>query len=188
MKKEEKREVLAYIGLGSNLGDGRKNLLTAWARLGEVAGVKLLALSSPYETEPVGMVSENWFINAAGSIETSLEPGQLLAAMHEIEAGLGRIRAENSAGPIDRSVDLDLLFWGDWISEDAQLTLPHPEIGNRLFVLEPLVEIAPDHKHSVSGKTMGLLLDTLRSQLRVHGQNPQINRTTWQDNNRRQGN
>ena len=188
MKEEEKREVLAYIGLGSNLGDGRKNLLTAWARLGEVAGVKLLALSSPYETEPVGMVSENWFINAAGSIETSLEPGQLLAAMHEIEAGLGRIRAENSAGPIDRSVDLDLLFWGDWISEDAQLTLPHPEIAKRLFVLEPLVEIAPDHKHSVSGKTMGLLLDTLRSQLRVHGQNPQINRTTWQDNNRRQGN
>jgi len=165
VKEEEKREVLAYIGLGSNLGDGRENLLTAWARLGEVAGVKLLALSSPYETEPVGMVSENWFINAAGSIETSLEPGQLLAAMHEIEA-----------------------FWGDRISEDAQLTLPHPEISNRLFVLEPLVEIAPDHKHSVSGKTMGLLLDTLRSQLRVHGQNPQINRTTWQDNNRRQGN
>ena len=188
MKKEGKREVLAYIGLGSNLGDGRKNLFTAWTRLGEVAEVKLLALSSPYETEPVGMVSENWFINAVGSIETSLEPGQLLDAMHEIEAGLGRKRAENSAGPTDRSVDLDLLFWGDWTSEDAQLTLPHPEISNRLFVLEPLVEIVPNHKHTVSGKTMSLLLDTLRSQLQVQGQNPQITRTTWQDNNRGQGN
>jgi 7,8-dihydro-6-hydroxymethylpterin-pyrophosphokinase len=83
---------------------------------------------------------------------------------------------------------LDLLFWEDRINEDAQLTLPHPEITKRLFVLEPLVEIAPDHKHTVSGKTMGLLLDTLRSQLQVQGQNPQITRTTWQDKNRGQGN
>jgi 2-amino-4-hydroxy-6-hydroxymethyldihydropteridine diphosphokinase len=183
VKKEGKIENLAYIGLGSNLGDCRKYLLDAWNRLGEVEDVRLLELSSPYETEPVGMISEKWFINAVGCIETTLEPEQLLGVMQGIEASLGRIRDENSNLPTDRSVDLDLLFWEDRISEDAQLTLPHPEIAKRLFVLEPLVEIAEDHRHPVSGKTMSQLLRSLRLQLQDQGQIPQAVKTTWLNKN-----
>jgi 2-amino-4-hydroxy-6-hydroxymethyldihydropteridine diphosphokinase len=182
VKEQRKISVRVYIGLGSNLGNCRQNLLTAWARLGEVEGVSLLALSSPYKTEPVGMDSGNWFINAAGSILTNLEPVQLLDVMHEIEVGLGRRRAENSVKRQDRSVDLDLLFWSDRISKDPRLTLPHPEIDKRLFVLEPLVEIAANHTHPVSGKTMSQLLNTLRSRLQNQGQYSQVIRTTWKNN------
>jgi 2-amino-4-hydroxy-6-hydroxymethyldihydropteridine diphosphokinase len=183
VKKERERKVLAYIGLGSNLGDCRKNLLEAWNRLGEAEEIRLLELSSPYKTEPVGMISENWFINAVGCVETILEPEQLLGVMQGIEASLGRIRDENSVLPTDRSVDLDLLFWEDRISEDAQLTLPHPEIAKRLFVLEPLVEIAKDLRHPVSGKTMTQLLSSLRLQLQDQGQIPQAVKTTWLNKN-----
>jgi 2-amino-4-hydroxy-6-hydroxymethyldihydropteridine diphosphokinase len=183
VKKERERKVLAYIGLGSNLGDCRKNLLEAWNRLGEVEEVRLLELSSPYKTEPVGMISENWFINAVGCVETTLEPEQLLGVMQGIEISLGRIRDENSDLPTDRSVDLDLLFWEDRISEDVQLTLPHPEIAKRLFVLEPLVEIAKDLRHPVSGKTMTQLLSSLRLQLQDQGQIPQAVKTTWLNKN-----
>jgi 2-amino-4-hydroxy-6-hydroxymethyldihydropteridine diphosphokinase len=129
------------------------------------------------------MVSENWFINAVGSLETILEPEQLLRAMLQIETSLGRIRTENSGVPADRSVDLDLLFWGDRVSEDALLTLPHPEVSQRLFVLEPLVEIAPDYRHPVSGKTMSQLLGSLRQRLHAQGQVLEAVRTTWQNKN-----
>ena len=175
--------VKAYIGMGSNLGDCRRNLLEAWNRLGEAEGVRLLELSSPYKTEPVGMDSENWFINAVGCLETTLKPEQLLGAMLHIETCLGRIRLENSVLPTDRSVDLDLLFWGDRVSENAQLTLPHPEVGQRLFVLEPLVEIAPGHSHPVSGETMSQLLSSLRLQLHAQGQVQEAMKTTWQNKN-----
>ena len=185
MEQHKIKNTLAFIGLGSNLGDCRKNLLDAWARLGEVAGVKLLALSSPYQTEPVDMVSENWFINAAGTIATSLEPEELLAAMHEIEASLGRKRAEESVAPLDRPLDLDLLFWGSRISDDPGLSLPHPRVDKRLFVLAPMAEIGPHHKHPVIGRTMTELLDILRNE---QGETPQVTRTTWQDNIKEQAN
>ena len=177
--------VTAYIGLGSNLGDCRKNVLDAWARLGEVAEVKLLALSSPYQTEPVGMISENWFINAVGSIETSLAAEQLLAAMHGIEAGLGRKRVKKQVAPMDRPVDLDLLFWGNRTSDDPGLSLPHPQVDRRLFVLAPMAEIGPHHIHPLIGKTMIELLDILRNE---PGETPRIERTTWQDNMQEQAN
>ena len=85
--------VTAYIGLGSNLGMRRENLLRAWAMLGGVKGVKLLVLSRPYKSEPVGMKSTNWFINAVGSVQTTLQPEELLAEILAVEASLGRKRS-----------------------------------------------------------------------------------------------
>ena len=144
--------VTAYIGLGSNLGKRRAYLLQAWAGLGKVKGVKLLDISSPYRSEPVGMESTSWFINAVGRLQTSLQPEELLAEMLAVEAGLGRTRSTKDK-PEDRPIDLDLLYWGDRICNDPQLILPHPEIANRLFVLLPLAEIGPGLLHPVSHKT-----------------------------------
>jgi 2-amino-4-hydroxy-6-hydroxymethyldihydropteridine diphosphokinase len=144
--------VTAYIGLGSNLGKRRENLLRAWVKLGSGKGIKPLVLSSPYSSEPVGMESTNWFINAVGSLQTSLQPHELLAEMLAVEASLGRKRGLQGT-PEDRPVDLDLLYWGDRVSHDPRVVLPHPEIANRLFVLLPLAEIGPEWRHPVSKKT-----------------------------------
>ena len=88
--------VTAYIGLGANLGDCRENLLQAWKKLGKVTGINLLAISSPYRSEPVGMESENWFVNAVGSLETSLEPHELLREMFVVEKYFDDIKNEYS--------------------------------------------------------------------------------------------
>ena len=170
--------VIAYIGLGANLGNCRENLLQAWSKLGKVNGIKLLALSSPYRSAPVGMESENWFINAVGSLETSLEPFELLREMFVVEKSLGRKRVLDGI-PEDRSLDLDLLYWGDRVSDDPWVTLPHPEIANRLFVLQPLAEIAPGLCHPVKQATsVEMLQDFLAKQQQISsGQQIQI--TSW---------
>lgn len=170
--------VTAFIGLGANLGNCRENLLRAWSKLGMVKGVKLLALSSPYRSEPVGMESENWFINAAGSLQTSLEPEELLAEMFAVEAGFGRERAINGE-PLDRSLDLDLLYWGDRVSKDPRATLPHPEIANRLFVLQPLAEIGPELRHPVIQKTSVEMLQDFLAKQQDTGLGPQVHIVSW---------
>ncbi|MDH3360050.1 MAG: 2-amino-4-hydroxy-6-hydroxymethyldihydropteridine diphosphokinase [Desulfobulbaceae bacterium] len=134
---------LAFIGLGSNLGDGRAYLKEAWQRLGKTKGIMVLALSSPYETAPVGMQSKQWFTNAAGAIDTKLSPEELLTTLLEIEQSLGRDRSKGE----DRTVDLDLLLYDDLILHKEELEIPHPEMSHRLFVLAPLEELAPDHLH-----------------------------------------
>ncbi len=154
---------LVFIGLGSNLGNGRHNLQQAWQRLGQKTGVTTLSLSSPYKTEPVGIETEHWFTNAVGALETNLPAHDLLAVMLEIERGLGRDR---SAGH-DRSVDLDILYYDDQIIEDADLEVPHPGVSKRLFVLAPLVEIAPDHLHPRLGLTSRQMLMALQTTDRV---------------------
>ena len=137
--------VRAYIGLGSNLGDGLHNLQAAWHLLGEVTGVRLVRISSPYRTEPVGMVSDHWFTNGVGEIETDLKPYDLLCVMLQIESVMGRDRAITK----DRPVDLDLLCFGDQIIATADLTVPHPEMDKRMFVMAPLAELAPDLLHPI---------------------------------------
>ncbi len=170
--------VTAYIGLGSNLGCRRANLLQAWTRLGEVKGVKLLVLSSPYRSEPVGMESTSWFINAVGGLQTSLQPEELLAEMLAVEAGLGRKRGMKGKLE-DRPIDLDLLYWGDRICNDPKLILPHPEIARRLFVLLPLAEIGPALLHPVSHKTSLEMLQECMAKQTEKGPGPEVLKTTW---------
>lgn len=153
----------AYLGLGSNLGNRRRNLITAAALLAERAG-DVLALSSFYETEPWGFVSENRFLNAALALETSLSPFDLLRLTQTIEREMGR--AAKSAQGIyhDRLIDIDLLLYGDEVVRSAELEIPHPHLHERRFVLEPLREIAPFLRHPLLGKNMEELFQNLPSQ------------------------
>ena len=143
----------AYLGLGSNLGNRRRNLITAAALLAERAG-DVLALSSFYETEPWGFVSENKFLNAALALETSLSPFDLLRLTQTIEREMGR--AAKSAQGIyhDRLIDIDLLLYGDEVVRSAELEIPHPHLHERRFVLEPLREIVPFLRHPLLGKNI----------------------------------
>lgn len=146
----------AYLGLGTNIGNKRGNLVTAAALLAERVG-DVLALSSMYETEPWGFESENTFLNAVIVLETSLAPLELLDATRQIEIELGRV--EKSDGTYhDRTIDIDLLLVDDVILHNDRLTLPHPLMHKRLFVMEPLAEVAPEVKHPVLGKTMREIL------------------------------
>lgn len=131
----------AYIGLGSNLDDPAEQLLRAFGEISCTEGVVLLARSSLYRSAPVGFAAQPDFVNAAARVATTLSPRRLLAALHAIEAAHGRRRAFRN-GP--RSLDLDLLIYGEDISASADLVLPHPAAHARAFVLEPLLEIAPD--------------------------------------------
>lgn len=147
-----------YIGLGSNLGNSRQILLDAWKSLGERPGIRLGRLSSPYRTEPVGMVSSNWFINAAGEVTTNFEPLQLLHILLAVEKEFGRIREPAAKQYRDRSLDLDLLLYGQHILNRKDLVLPHPGLEHRLFVLCPLAEIAPGYIHPLLHRTIRDLL------------------------------
>lgn len=147
---------LAVIGLGSNVGHGRKNLRSAWAQLLRVAGTEVV-LSSPFLTEPVGMESSALFTNAVGILETQLAPRDLLARMLEIECRMGRDRRLGK----DRGIDLDLLYYGDLIMREGGLWLPHPRLAERGFVLIPLAEIAPQWRDPLSTLTVAAMLDRL---------------------------
>ena len=146
---------LAAIALGSNLesrfGDREANLWEAVERLRELGDVK--AVSSSYDTKPVGYLNQPRFLNAALLLETSLDPTDLMRALLEIEQAMGRDRVGAVAkGP--RVIDLDLLLYGQVVMNTTELTLPHPEMMGRRFVLEPLTEIAPGMIHPVLGLTV----------------------------------
>jgi len=178
---------LAYIGLGSNLGDGRRNLLEAWRMIGERAGITVLALSSPYLTKPVvkeswvregRQLSEKWFTNAVGVLETNLAPHDLLAVLLDVEGRLGRDRQTT----VDRTVDLDILYYDDLVCVDERLELPHPGIKDRLFVLAPLEELAPDRVNPATGATTRQMRRALPD---GGGQN--LRRLAWPDERPMQG-
>ena len=158
--------VETYIGLGSNLGDGPSLLNQAWERLGEFEGIRLIALSGLYKTAPVDMESHHWFTNGVGKIKTGLSPPALLKTLLQTEAIFGRTRDAKSPGYQDRALDLDLLYYGDTIMNTPDLVLPHPRIGDRLFVLVPLMDLAPDHRDPVSGTTISSMEKQLNSRIK----------------------
>lgn len=130
----------AFVGIGSNLGDREGHLRRALELLAVEEGIVLVAVSALRETEPVGPVEQGPFLNGAVQVTTALPPGELLERLLEIEQRLGRVRRERF-GP--RTIDLDLLLYGDEVVDEPGLTLPHPRLHERRFALEPLAELAP---------------------------------------------
>ena len=147
---------IAYLSLGSNLGDREANLRAAIDRLGTLG--KIIAVSSFYETEPVEFTAQPWFLNCAVKLDTEKMPKQLLASILHIEQQLGRRRVQKK-GP--RAIDIDILLFGNSIIETKGLTVPHPAMQERRFVLEPLTEIAPEVRHPVLWQTARELRDRL---------------------------
>jgi len=132
----------AYIGLGANLGDREEMIRSALAELAATPGVELLAVSTLLETEPVGYLDQPRFLNGVAVLETSLAPRELLDLLLLVEARHGRDRAAAPAqGP--RTLDLDLLLFGDAEIHEKDLQIPHPRLHERAFVLDPLLEVAP---------------------------------------------
>ena len=138
-----------YLGLGSNLGDRQANMEKALKLLGDTSQIELA--SSIYETEPVGYVEQPMFLNAVCRGQTELGPLQLLSLVKGIEASLGRVSSFPNA---PRTIDVDIIFYGDMIMQTPELTIPHPRLEERAFVLIPLLEIAPDLRHPVSGESI----------------------------------
>jgi 2-amino-4-hydroxy-6-hydroxymethyldihydropteridine diphosphokinase len=147
---------IVFLSLGSNLGDRAANLRTALDQLGELGTVD--AVSSFYETEPVELAAQPWFLNCAAKLATEKMPRQLIAGILAIEQSMGRQRRQKN-GP--RIIDIDILLFGTSVIDVPSLTVPHPKLHERRFVLEPLVEIAPDVRHPVFKRTMRELRDAL---------------------------
>jgi 2-amino-4-hydroxy-6-hydroxymethyldihydropteridine diphosphokinase len=143
-----------YLGLGSNIGNSQHMLQAAIDRLNS-SDLRVQRVSSVYKTEPQERRNQHWFLNAAVEAETDLFPRQLLARIAKIEQQLGR-RRMLANGP--RTIDIDILFYGSFIVQTPELTIPHPRLGERRFVLAPMAELAPDLRDPVTRRTMRDLL------------------------------
>ncbi|MBI5811719.1 MAG: 2-amino-4-hydroxy-6-hydroxymethyldihydropteridine diphosphokinase [Meiothermus silvanus] len=162
-----------YIALGSNLGDRAGYLLLALSRLSSLPQTRLSRLSQVYQTDPVGppvkshsdpamagTQGQGPYLNMVAEIESGLEPQSLLQALLEIEKSLGRERTVRWGA---RTLDLDLLLYGEWVADIPQLTLPHPRLHERAFVLAPLCDLIPEARHPNLGMTYRQLLERVDS-------------------------
>jgi 2-amino-4-hydroxy-6-hydroxymethyldihydropteridine diphosphokinase len=145
----------AYVGLGANLGPKEVTILRAVDLLGATEGIEVLGLSRLRETDPVGVTDQPMFLNGAVALETALSPGELLDALLRIEQQLGRVRDDERWGP--RTIDLDLLVYGDETVDEPGLRIPHPRLHERRFALEPLSDLDPELDIPGLGKVSELL-------------------------------
>ncbi len=155
---------IAFIGLGSNLKDKMGNLNKAMELVEKSSMVKVLKRSSVYQTEPVGINDQPLFLNMVLEVETAISPFELLRFLQDIERKMGRKR-EKKWGP--RNIDLDLLLYDEQIINSSELTLPHPQMHLRKFVLIPLAEIAKDKIHPLKQQTISELLKNLKQDSKV---------------------
>jgi 2-amino-4-hydroxy-6-hydroxymethyldihydropteridine diphosphokinase len=151
---------LVYLGLGSNMGDREASLRTALDQL-DAPDFRLRRVSSFYETEPIGFREQAWFLNLVAEFETELFPEQLLHRMRKIEMSMGRTRTFAN-GP--RTIDIDILLYGDSAMKTEELEIPHPRYRERRFTLAPLAELNPGLRDPVTGRTMSEMLAGLSGQ------------------------
>ena len=152
---------LAYLSLGSNIGN-REGMLAEALRLLQAPDLRVVRVSPVYETEPMELRDQPWFLNLVAEIETDLFPRQLLARTQKIEKELGRKR-KVPKGP--RTIDIDILLYGRFVIDTPDLQVPHPRMTERRFVLEPLAQLAPELRHPVLRRTVGELLAATRGQV-----------------------
>lgn len=163
MKLKENAQInRAYLSLGSNLGNKAENIQNAVALLSERAG-EVIKVSSNYETEPDGFISENTFVNIALALDTRLDAFSLLDVCEQIEKELGREHKSVNLNYSDRVIDIDILYFNNMQLATDRLTLPHPRMHKRTFVLEPLAEIAPKMRHPILGMNTAKMLKQIKS-------------------------
>ena len=150
----------AYLSLGSNLGDRAAHIEQALSALSQ-AGVVVLRRSALYETEPVGAAPQRWFVNCVVEVETELMPVALLHTLKRIEREMGR-NPGAGAQPAARTIDIDIVAYGQLVASSPELTIPHPRLAERRFVLEPLRELTPDWRHPVTRLSVTEMLSALR--------------------------
>ncbi len=148
----------AYIGIGSNLGNAHHNCLTVVKRIKQIPDCVFMGCSPFYKTEPVGVKNQNWYVNGVVSISTNIAARSLMKSLLAIEKDMGRIRKERWAS---RIIDLDILIFGPDIIQEENLTIPHPRMHQRKFVMAPMVDLAPNLVHPLLEKTMVELLKTI---------------------------
>ena len=162
---------IAYIAIGSNIGNSRDNCIEAIREMSKNDSIKVISKSSFYQTSPISPIKQEWFINSVIKINTSLTPIKLLTNLLNIESAMGRVRKEKW-GP--RLIDLDLLFYDNQILNEEKITIPHPEISKRNFVLIPLCEIAENLNHPTLKKNIKTLLQESTDNAKVRKLNPTI--------------
>lgn len=154
---------IAYLSLGSNKGDRIGFVQQATSLLNASDGISLIRTSAFYESEPWGMNSKNWFVNAVVEIKTTLSPQELLTQCQRIETQLGRKRLDDTKEYQDRTIDIDILFYNKEIVNDENLTIPHKLLHLRAFTLVPLLELIPNFEHPLLHKTIAQLHDDLEN-------------------------
>jgi len=150
---------IAYLSVGSNLGHKLENCRSGIAALTHSTDIRLIDQSSIYRTDPVDYRDQDWFVNYVVKIETDLDPLSLLKFLKSIEHAAGRVRPAIRFGP--RILDLDIILYDDAVLDESTLTIPHPRMHKRRFVLKPICDIDPDIKHPVLQQTMSFLLENL---------------------------